>query len=202
MHQDTAGTTEGVGLTDREFSQRITALTQTLYRVCVAQLPNKSDREEAVQECIAKAWQHRNSLKNARYLQTWMVRILINTCHDIQRRNGREIATEQGTVEVLLETEHAEKGGPLPELDVALLRLNEDVRMPLILHYVEGFRIREIAGILGIPQGTVKTRLMRGRQVLRELLADGDDHANLPDATTEAHGPLRGPTAEKGACNG
>jgi RNA polymerase sigma factor (sigma-70 family) len=56
------------------------------------------------------------------------------------------------------------------ELSDALGCLEERLKTPLVLHYVEGFSTKEIAEILGIPQGTVKTRMMFGRQELRHLL--------------------------------
>jgi RNA polymerase sigma-70 factor (ECF subfamily) len=70
-------------LEDHEFSERIVAMTDTLYRVCYAQLYNERDREDAVQECLCKAWQNRDKLREGRYLQTWVCRILINECHNI-----------------------------------------------------------------------------------------------------------------------
>lgn len=57
------------------------------------------------------------------------------------------------------------------ELHDALFRLNEKYRLPIVLHYVEGFSIKEISQILRLPQGTVKSRMMRGRQELKKFYA-------------------------------
>ena len=62
-------------MSDEEFSQRITAMTQTLFRVCYAQLRQPCDREDAVQETLRKCWQKRGQLRDERYLQTWVVRV-------------------------------------------------------------------------------------------------------------------------------
>ena len=76
-------------MSDEEFAERVTAMTQTLYRVCYAQLSQACDREDAVQEALRKCWQKRGQLRDARYLQTWVIRVLLNECHNIQRRAAR-----------------------------------------------------------------------------------------------------------------
>ena len=82
-------------MSDEEFSQRITAMTQTFFRVCYAQLRQPCDREDAVQETLRKCWQKRGQLRDERYLQTWVVRVLLNECHGIQRRSARVQPAEQ-----------------------------------------------------------------------------------------------------------
>jgi len=157
-------------LTSEEFAKRIVAMMQTLYRVSYSQLSQSSDREDAVQECLCKAWQKRKQLKDERYMQTWVIRILINECHNIQKRNKRESVTDN----------LPERTAP-PDSDIelhdALLQLDETLRLPILLHYAEGFSIKEVAQILRIPQGTVKTRMMRGRQELKKLLSEEDYNA-------------------------
>ncbi|AEY66744.1 RNA polymerase sigma factor [Clostridium sp. BNL1100] len=148
-----------------EFSTRIVAMMQTLYRVSYAQLSQSCDRDEAVQECLYKAWKKRNQLKDERYMQTWVIRILINECHNIQRKKGRELPLN----------EVPERVAPADanyELHDALFSIDETLRMPIILHYIEGFSIGEIAQILRCPQGTVKSRMLRGRQKLKILLSE------------------------------
>ena len=61
------------------------------------------------------------------------------------------------------------------ELYEAIQGLREEYRLPIVLHYMEGYRLREIADILELPMGTVKTRLMRARKRLREQLEEGED---------------------------
>lgn len=154
-------------MTSDEFSTRIVAMMQMLYRVSYAQLSQSCDRDEAVQECLYKAWKRRHQLKDERFMQTWVVRILINECHNIQKRNKRE-----QPMEVL-----PERAAPMNidhELHDALFCLDEKLRMPLILHYIEGFSVSEIAQILSWPQGTVKSRMLRGRQELKKMLCGED----------------------------
>ena len=150
-------------VTDEEFAQRVAAMTQTLYRVTCFQLPQRADREDAVQETIRKAWEKRDALRDDRLLQTWIIRILLNECHDIRARISRSLPTE----------ELPDLQSPPPEhnaLTDALSRLDDMHRMPILLHYIEGYSIEEVAQMLQIPMGTVKSRLARGRMRLRALL--------------------------------
>ena len=126
------------------------------------------DRDEAVQECLYKAWQKRHQLKDERFMQTWVIRILINECHNIQRKSSRELPLD----------ELPERAAPADadfELHDALFSLDETLRLPIILHYIEGFSTSEIARILRWPQGTVKSRMLRGRQKLKKILS-GEVH--------------------------
>lgn len=150
----------------REFSERIADMMQTLYRVTYSQLAQPHDRDEAVQECLCKAWQKLYQLKDENYLQSWIIRILLNECHNVQRKRKREIPTE----EMPLRAAPADSN---PELHDALMAIGEKYRLPIILHYIEGFQISEIAYMLRLPQGTVKSHMLRGRQLLREQLSEG-----------------------------
>ena len=154
-------------MTSEEFAERIVVMMQTLYRVSYSQLSQSNDREDAVQECICKAWHNRNNLKDERYMQTWVIRILINECHNINKRKNRELVVDTLPERIAPPDSNI-------ELHDALLRLDEKLRMPILLHYIEGFSIKEIASILRIPQGTVKTRMMRGRQELKNTIIRGE----------------------------
>jgi len=150
-------------MTGEAFTKAINEMVQTLYRVSCSQLSIEADREDAVQETLRRAWEKRASLKNDHHLQTWVIRILINVCHDIQRERQRLIPTEKISEPVI----HA----PTDTVDLrnCLFQLDERERIPIILHYIEGYEVREIAAILRIPQGTVKSRLDRGRRQLKDI---------------------------------
>ncbi len=148
---------------EKEFAARIWAMRQTLFRICFSQLPSAQDREDAVQEALARAWRKRGQLREEGYLQTWLVRILLNVCHDMQRRAQRMVPT----AEIELPVQDTSPDGALRE---ALLALPEKYRLPILLYYLEGYSLRQVAQMLRIPENTVKTRLSRGRQQLKERL--------------------------------
>lgn len=151
-------------MTSEDFARRVEALRPVLYRVCRVQLAIPADREDAVQEAIFRAWQKRNSLRDARRFDTWMIRILINQCRDIQRRHRYYVVTDA------LPEPSAE--GASGELREALLRLDEKQRLCMLLHYIEGYKVKEVARMLGLGESAVKARLMRGRQRLKEMLSE------------------------------
>ena len=148
---------------EKEFAARIWTMRQTLFRICFSQLPSAQDREDAVQEALARAWRKRSQLREEDYLQTWLVRILLNVCHDMQRRGQRMVPT----AEIELPVQDTSPDGALRE---ALLALPEKYRLPILLYYLEGYSLRQVAQMLRIPENTVKTRLSRGRQQLKERL--------------------------------
>ena len=76
-------------MTAEEFTVQIMDMKKTLYHVSCGILRSEADREDAVQECICKAWEKRDSLKSAGAFRAWVTRILINECYDICRRGAR-----------------------------------------------------------------------------------------------------------------
>ena len=149
----------------QEFTRRVLAMENRLYRISCGMLAVHADRLDAVQEAVVKAWANLHRLRREEYFETWLTRILINECHNIQnaRRNivCLENTAEQGSGE--------ETNNPLRD---AVLALEMDLRIPVILHYMEGYKLREIAQILKLPEGTVKTRLARAKQKLRKLMEE------------------------------
>lgn len=150
-------------MTREDFARRILEMSPMLYRLCYTQLSQPADREDAVQETIRRAWEHRDKLRDERYMQTWVVRILLNVCDTLRRRNRRmlpmaempEARTDAAEISPLLE---------------ALCALEERYRLPIQLHYLEGYDLKEVAAMLHLPQGTVKSRMARGRTRLKDML--------------------------------
>jgi RNA polymerase sigma factor (sigma-70 family) len=133
----------------------------TLYRVARSILKTENECFDAVQEAVLNAYHSVQALREPRYFQTWMIRILINVCYRIIR--------EKSKVVPLLDPQREETSSRFEqqvELKVALESLEEDLRLPLELHYFEGFTVREIAEILQVAEGTIKSRLVKARAKL------------------------------------
>lgn len=152
-------------MTGDEFAQRIIAMTNTLFRVSATQLSRSCDREDAVQETLRRAWEKRGKLRDERYLQTWVIRILLNVCHDVQRQAKRCLPAE----ELPCTGEVSDSAG---DLLGTLRSLEERYRVPLVLHYIEGYPVTTVAAMLHLPQGTVKSRMARGRDKLKAMLCE------------------------------
>ena len=156
-------------MTKDDFAVQIMDMKKTLYHVACGILRSEADREDAVQECILKAWEKRDSLKSDAAFRSWVTRILINECYDICRRSGTVIVLDE-----LPESIAPEDSGNR-ELRDLIMEMDEIYRMPIILFYIEGFSIREISRILRIPEGTVKSRLFAGRAKLRSVLGEEEE---------------------------
>ncbi len=152
-------------MTDQQFTARILAMQDTLYRVSYSLLPVRlCDREDAVQACIEKAWRQRDRLREDAYLETWMIRILINECKMLLRKRRRELLTDK------VANAQAPPASSNLELHDLLLALPERLRLPAVLYYVEDKDLAEIARVLRVPEGTVKSRLHSARRMLKDEL--------------------------------
>ncbi|MBR6787150.1 MAG: RNA polymerase sigma factor [Clostridia bacterium] len=150
------------------FVETMTALMPTMYRVSCMYLSSPHDREDAVQEALHKAWEKRAQLRDETLIKTWMIRILINECRNIQRKKKNFALWEECVEPVCEDTEREER----LLLRTALFSLSEKERMPLVLHYIEGYGVEQVAKMLRLPAGTVKSRMRKGREHLRELLQE------------------------------
>ena len=162
---------------EERFVSEVRAMERTLYRVARGYLRTWDECADAVQEALCKAWDKRKHVDES-YFRPWLTRIVINECHNIGRRKKRLIPVAEPEREPVPEP-------ALPELADALEALEalpEKLRLPLTLHYLEGFSVEEIARILRIPAGTVKSRLHQARNQLRVqwLETEGDETASRP----------------------
>ncbi len=146
------------------FAEQATALRGALYYVSYSLLRNPDDQEDAVQETIRKALEKLDTLREPKYLKTWLIRILINECHNTLRRRKREFPSE-----ALPDVAPRDADGAVFD---AISALPEKHRLPLVLHHYEGYTTREIASILRVPEGTVKARLVRARDLLKKSLEE------------------------------
>ena len=145
------------------FQEEAVKLERLLYSIGWSMLSNNDDCADAVQETLVKAWQSRDSLKNLKAFRPWLTRIMVNTCNDMLRRRCKQrwVPLEESTA--------VQQPPEASDFDMheSLGRLSPEHRAVLTLHYLEGYKVREIADMLGIPTGTVKTRLMHARAHLQ-----------------------------------
>lgn len=151
-------------MTKEAFEEKVLELYSALYYVSYSILTNRADQDDAVQECIKKALMKRESLKEEKYLKTWLTRILINECHNVLRQRKREVLTEEMVI----------VAPPTSDSDLFehITHLEEKLRLPIVLHYMEGYTTKEISKILRVPEGTIKSRLAKGRKILGETILE------------------------------
>lgn len=137
-----------------------------MYHAAKALLRSDADCADAIQEAIVKAFSKLHTLRSDQYARTWLMRIVVNESYAILRRKKRLVFLEDCTG-----VEPASAREDYSELYEALCRLEEPMRLCVVLHYLDGYSVRETAAILGMTENMVKKRLMRARQLLREDLA-------------------------------
>ena len=147
-----------------------------MYKVAKGILGNDDDVADAVQNTILTCFEKLNTLKKPRYFKTWMIRILINECNKILSNYMKFNWVEEIPLLGQRDMSIAEF-----EFKEMLGRIDVPYRIILLLYYVEGFRISEIAEILDLNKNTVKTRLSRGRQqAKKEYLPPASKNDTLP----------------------
>ena len=149
-----------------EFAARTEAVKQRLYRTAYLYLGNEADAVEAVDEGVYQALRALKKLRQPELLETWLTRILINTCHKELRRR-RWVTGEESLPDSA--GPNAYDGLPLRE---AIRRLPEELRTVVILRYFAGYTLEETAQSLELPRGTVSTRQRRALQLLRLELGE------------------------------
>lgn len=145
---------------ERPFTQKLLESEPMLYRIACALLRSETDRQDAMQETALKAWKNRASLREEQYFRTWISRIMVNECHNLHRKNSRYVPMEE------LPDRPAPDSGE-QETRLMLESLPEKQRIPLVLHYLEGFSLEEIARVQHISLALVKYRMHQARKALR-----------------------------------
>ena len=169
------------------FEQQALPLLDQLYGGALRLTRNPADAEDLVQETYIKAFQAFDSFTQGTNLKAWMYRIMTNlyitNYRKAQRRPTQTSAEEITDYQLLSSATHESQGLesaevealkklPTSEISEALNALSEDYRMVVYYADVEGLAYKEIAEIMGVPLGTVMSRLHRGRKKLRDALKD------------------------------
>lgn len=185
-------------MTDGErFAEAVAPLVPHMLRAAVALL-GPVDGEDATQEAIARAWQGRAALRDPDALRPWLLRITVNVCR--QWRRGR-FGTHRRLTEPLPAGDE-EAGGVLAllgadpaasdaaaalDLRQAVNALPEDLRLVVVLRFYGGMNATEVGAGLGIPAGTVRTRLKRALAVLRDELRVAQEWSPSGDGGQRSH---------------
>ena len=140
-----------------------------LYKTGISILKNDDDTCDAIQETLISAYKSLNSLKNNEYFSTWIMRILINKCYDIIRKNKKvtyineKMKKEDTYYEIYLQES---------DLENVLNQIDNDLRTVVVLYYYDDLSISQISEVLNIPEGTVKSRLSRARDKIYAVLKE------------------------------
>ncbi|MBV1756548.1 MAG: sigma-70 family RNA polymerase sigma factor [Dethiosulfatibacter sp.] len=173
------------------FEELISDNVRFAYNIALKMLKNKEDAEDISQEALIKAYKSIESFKMDSSFRTWIYRIVVNTCLDYIRKHkttvisiDKSIQTEHNEFQIEIEDhrpspdEIFERKQTQKMVVEALNQLDDDFRTAIILRDIQDFSYEEISDILTCSLGTVKSRISRGRQKLREII-EKDERISL-----------------------
>lgn len=137
---------------------------QMLYNTALLVLHQEDDALDAIQDAILACWENLPTLRKDQYFKTWLVKILLNKCRDIQRSQSHYAFVEE-----------LPESGEEPDWDThmdvgrAMDRLGDQDQLILSLFYYDDLNIRQIAEALSISEGAVRTRLTRSRERFKKI---------------------------------
>ncbi|MBQ4073881.1 MAG: sigma-70 family RNA polymerase sigma factor [Clostridia bacterium] len=158
-------------MTEQQFDQKIRMQEEKLYRLARSMLRRDMDCADAIQNAVFLAWSKRHHLKDEQKFEAWLFRILINECRNIQRdylKRKQVLPLDQGM--------QLAADSPSRDLDLAqaLEKLPEKHRLPIVLHYMNGLTVPQIASVLRLPLTTIKGRIREGMKKLRCMLEEDE----------------------------
>ncbi len=153
-------------ITKEAFIKLIYEYKSNMYRLALGILQNQHDAEDVVSESVLKAYENLEKLRNEDKFKSWILQITANEARLLYKKQKRHLykANIEEYMPVFEDDYH--------ELWDAVMQMQRHYREVILLFYYEQFSIMEIARILQVREGTVKSRLARGRKQLKELLQE------------------------------
>lgn len=151
------------------FERLVCTVKIQLYKTGMAILKNDDDTCDAIQETLISAYKSFNTLENEEYFKSWITRILINKCYDIIKKN-KKVTYINNQLEISENASYYDIYKDESLLECVLNQIEPDLRLATVLYYYDGFSVKEIAEMLNIPEGTVKSRLSRARDKIYDIL--------------------------------
>jgi len=152
--------------TDEEITSIYNHHVDTVYRVALMILKNREESEDATSTVFIKMMTVQTSFESEEHLKAWLIVTTQNTCRDVLKSKWRSKRVDSGSIA---------EPSYLPdrftrEIWEAVVALDEKYKLPIYLHYYEGYKTEEIGKMLKIKHATVRTRLRAARQKLKRLL--------------------------------
>lgn len=161
------------------FEALVEARVGPMTRTAMAILGREDEARDAVQDALITAWRELASLRDPAAFDAWLTRILVNRCRRGLRRIGlrrmRETPVDTLAADAAPSTRDLTAAvGERQALERAFDRLSVDDRTLLVLHHLDGRSVASIADVLGVPEGTAKSRLFAARRALHRALSRED----------------------------
>jgi RNA polymerase sigma-70 factor (ECF subfamily) len=165
--------TSGTNISEERFRRLLDRNKDSVYRLAYAYLHGVADADDAFQEVFLRYLSKRPEFADGVHERAWFIRVTINVCHSHHRsrwfRKRVSLDSLEGAADAFGD---AEDDGQGAELLHAVMRLSDKLRPVVHLFYYEGYSVREISGILGVNESTIRSRLMQARSKLKDLLVE------------------------------
>ena len=151
--------------TDEEISDIYNKYSDTIYRVALMMMKNPDDAQDAVQSAFIKLINSKNHFETDEQIKAWFIVTVRNICRDMLKSSWN---TKRSDFEEAVQASQSSENYGNGIWDM-VADLDEKYRLPILLHYAEGYKTREIAKILGVTHGQIRTRIHRARKQLKIL---------------------------------
>ncbi len=151
---------------DETFAKLVRENMQSIYRLALGIVHNREDAEDVAAQSVLKAYEKIHTLKKQESFRAWLMQITVNEARQVYSHKKRSLPVEN------VEEYMPEFRDEYHELWDMVNKLEPAYREATILYFYENLPVKEIAKILHIPEGTVKSRLHRAKKILREEICD------------------------------
>lgn len=150
---------------EKNIREAVIKYSDMLYKICIVILCNEQDVQDAIQDTFCRYLEKKPNFRDEEHEKAWLIKVATNICRDMIRFRIRHPKIAIDEVEnILVAPEQRETLKELLELPVKQ-------KTVIYLHYVEGYPVKDIADILGITESAVKSRLLRGRKQMRDMVS-------------------------------
>lgn len=157
----------------RAFSELIIAIEKELYLIAKTKLKSDDDIGDAIQETIYKSYKNLRKLRDNSLFKTWIIKILINECNNIYKKKRKyAISYEDKEMENYIATN--DEDGNI-EFQFLIRNLSSEEKLLLTLYYCSKYTIKEISKITKVKENTIKGKLARARNKIRNQLEEGEE---------------------------
>lgn len=156
-------------MTKERFEHLAKTYTDSAFRLAFSRLKNRADAHDVTQETLLKLWKTDKRFESDDHAKNWLMRVTMNECRKHWRSPwSRRESFDEFARDMVFEQEQSR------DLFYAIMALEDKYRTVIVLYYYEGYSISEIARLLGLPAGTVGTRLRRAREQLKHYLTEDE----------------------------
>ena len=154
-------------LTKEAFTRLAHMYMDAVFRLAFTYLKNRADADDVTQTVLLRLYETKKEFEGDTHVKNWLMRVTVNECRQRWRSPWSKTACIEDFADGLIfEDQHCS------DLFDAIMALDRKYRTVIVLHYYEGYGVAEIAKLLGVPLGTVGTRLRRAREQLKRYLLE------------------------------